>query len=519
MARWKSFEHGLRIELEPKGLRSRWVVLPGTMIPALGKEQTIRALSQSIRTSRWEMPLALVLAVVLAPPLIVAPALTLVGIVAVTLGALVVLHPPAAVYLLLLSTPLVAGIERGAFLPVLRVNEALILLVGGALLLRALIRLTSGEHVSLRPTKIDGVITVLAVTGSIVPLLWMSVRNRIITADDVQYALALWKYFALYIIFRSSIHTDRQVRRCLSLTLATASVVALIAVLQALELFGVPTLIERWYPPFGDQGLPSSRGTSTLGSAFATGDLMAFHLAIALAWLVGGGQRRGVLRALAVLFVVGGLASGQFSSVLALVVVAGAVGLVTGTLTRVVVGLLPTALAAVLLLQPVIENRLAGFSSGGVPSSWLGRLENLRRFFWPELVSDLNIVLGVRPSARIPAPEPWREYVWIESGHIWLLWNGGLLMLGAFILFVATTIRALARIARQRAGATSIAACAAFASLSAVTVLMTFDPHLTLRGSADLLFSLIGLAFVREQVPGAVSADRPAPLAHVGTLH
>lgn len=457
------------------------------------------------------------MALTLAPALIVAPTLTLVGIVTIVTGAIVALHPPAGVYILLLATPLVAGMERGAVLPILRLNEALILLVGGALLLRALVRVTSGEPVVIRPTKIDGAIALLAVTGSIVPLLWMSVRSRIVTADDVQYALALWKYLALFLIVRSSIRNDDQVRRCLFLTMTTASVVALVSVLQALELFGVPTLIERWYPPFGDQGLPSNRGTSTMGSAFATGDLMAFHLAIALAWLARGARSKGPLRGLAVLFVVGGLASGQFSSVIALVVVAAAVGLVTGTLTRVVVGLLPVALTAGLLLQPVIENRLTGFSSGGVPASWLGRLENLRRFFWPELVSDLNFLLGVRPSARIPAPEPWREYVWIESGHIWLLWNGGLLMLGAFVIFVVTTMRTLAQIARQHAGATGIAASAAFAALSAVTVLMTFDPHLTLRGSADLLFSLIGLAFVRGG--GLVAADRAAPVAHVGIRH
>lgn len=434
----------------------------------------------------------------LAPALVLAPFLTLGAIVVVVVGGMVVFHPPAGVYLLLLATPLVAGMERGAVIPVLRLNEALILLVGGALLLRALIRSTSGRPIRWRPARVEGALALLAVTGSVIPLMWMSFRSRAVTGDDVQYALALWKYLALFLIVRSSIRTEDQVKRCLFLTLATASVVALVAVLQALGLLGVPALVERWYPPFGDQGLPSSRGTSLMGSAFATGDLMAFHLGITLAWLSGREKPRGPLLGLTVLFVVGGLASGQFSSVIALVVVAGAAGLVSGTLTRIAVGLLPAGLMAGLLLQPVIQNRLSGFSSSrGLPSSWLGRLENLRRFFWPELTSDLNLLFGVRPSARVPAPEPWREYVWIESGHIWLLWNGGLLMLGAFVVFLVTTMRALVGVARQDSGMTRVAATAAFAAMSAVTVLMTFDPHLTLRGSADLLFSLMGLAFVQ----------------------
>ena len=255
-----------------------------------------------------------------------------------------------------------------------------------------------------------------------------------------------------------------------------------------------------------------------MGSAFATGDVMAFHFGIALAWLASGRPPRKLLLGLAVLFAIGGLSSGQFSSVIGLLVVAGAVGLVTGTLTRVVVGLLPAALLAGLLLQPVIENRLAGFSSsGGLPPSWLGRLKNIRRFFLPELASDFNFLFGVRPSARIPAPEPWREYVWIESGYIWLLWNGGLLMLGAFVVFLVTTIRGLVRVARCHAGTTGIAAVAAFAALSAVTVLMILDPHLTLRGSADLLFSLIGLAFVPRLASGTEARGRASPVAGART--
>jgi len=127
-----------------------------------------------------------------------------------------------------------------------------------------------------------------------------------------------------------------------------------------------------------------------------------------------------------------------------------------------------------------------------LPQGWVDRLANLREFFWPTLFSRFNWVLGVRPSPRIATRAFRTGYVWIESGHTWLLWSGGLPFVAAFIILVWVALRA-ARWTARSPGTAGIVAGAAFASLLAVTILMTFDPHLTLRGSADLLFSLLGL--------------------------
>ncbi len=177
--------------------------------------------------------------------------------------------------------------------------------------------------------------------------------------------------------------------------------------------------------------------------------------------------------------------------------------------------MLPVALMGGLVMQPVIERRLSGFQSGrGLPNSWLDRLENLRTYFWPELFSNFNFVLGVRPTARVPAPEVWRQYVWIESGHTWLLWNGGIPLLAAFFVFLWISLRTTAHVSRASDDAVGVAATAAFAALVAVGVLMTLDPHLTLRGSADLLFALLALTAVGGAKNVAVSrlaAGRTGP--------
>jgi hypothetical protein len=429
------------------------------------------------------------------------------AIAAAVLGVRVLLHPPTAAHVLIFTTPLIVGVDRGLVIPLLRPSEAVGLVVGAALLARGLVGMATRRSLTVRFGRVDMAILLLAVTSSVLPLFWMFARSRTVTQDDLLYALTLWKYYGVYLIVRTSIRTTREVRRCLILSMAAASATAVVAVLQSLHLLGVPTLLATYYAPFGnDAALEINRGTSTLASSLATADVLSFNLAIALGWLARGARRRALLGCVAVLFVFGILGAGQFSGIIALVVGAGAVGLLTGRLTRGALASIPVLTTAGVVLQPVLQERLNRVdASRGLPSSWIARLDNLRRFFWPELTSDLNFLLGVRPSGRIAAPESWREYVYIESGHTWLLWNGGIPFFLAFFAFLWTSMRIVGRIARQRADAVGVAAIACYSALAVVGVLMAFDPHLTLRGTGDLLFALLALALTPagDERPGA----------------
>jgi hypothetical protein len=461
-------------------------------------ERTPRATSTA-----WLALGALALAVGAAPLVVLSPSLAVAGVSALALVAAIWAYPQLGAYLLVAVTPLVAGIDRGSVLPALRPNEALGLLVAVALLARGFTRLAAGAPMRIRFNRIDGSILLLAVLSSIFPLLWMIGRGRAVTADDILHALELWKYYAIFVMVRSSVRTEQQVRTCLWLSMGAGSIVALVAILQSMNLFGVPGLLATWYAPAGEaRVLDNSRGTSTLSQSFAVADLMIFNLAIALGFLARGDRRRWLLFGLAGIFLVGTIASGQISGFIGLLIGLGAVGFVTGQLKR-VLGLICALPVAGLALWPVIERRLSGFDSPGLlPQSWSARLDNLRTFFWPEIFSDWNLVLGVRAAARVPSPE-WRralgipgDYVFIESGHTWLLWTGGIPLLIAFFVFLWTTMSAVGRVARERMDAIGVAAVASYTSLAVVAVLMTLDTHLNLRGSADLLFSLLALACV-----------------------
>jgi hypothetical protein len=245
---------------------------------------------------------------------------------------------------------------------------------------------------------------------------------------------------------------------------------------------------------------------------------MAFHLAICAAWLLRARGPRPLVAGLAVLFAFGGLASGQFSGLIALGVAVFAIAILTGYVRRMLLATVPIALIGAVVLWPVVQARLADLDiSTGLPQSWMVRYDNLRLFIWPQVFSGENWLFGVRPTARVVANVVWGPYIFIESGHTWLLWTGGIPFFLSFLLFMWVAVRTTAAIARSRRDAVGVAASASFASLLAIFVLMSFDVHMTLRGAADLLFSLLALATAvrgdRQDVrgPSASRADAPLP--------
>lgn len=438
---------------------------------------------------------ALTGAVISAPLVaVVSPLVLVVGLSALGLVVGVAVHPPLAAYVLLLTTPLIAGITRGEFIPVLRPHEAVTLLVATGLLARGLVLALAGRLRRPGIRVVDAAILFMAVTSSVLPLLWMMARDLEPTSDDVFSALQLWKYYAVYLIVHGAVRTEKHVRRCLWLSMAAAAVVAVVAILQSLNLLGVPDLLVRYFVTEGEEALlRGSRGTSTLGSSIAVGDVITFNLAIALGWLARGGTPRSILVPTATLFVFGIVSSGQFSGAIALLVALVTVGLVTGRLGRLGLALLAILPATALALRSVIARRLSGFSSlEGLPQGWVVRLDNLQRFFWPNVFSDFNFLLGVRPKAWVTVPD--RGDVWIESGHTWLLWTGGLPLVAAFFVFLGVSLRTTFRTARERTDVIGVAGIASFTSLVVIAFLMALDPHITMRGSADLLFSLLALA-------------------------
>lgn len=422
------------------------------------------------------------------------PLLGVAAVAAVGLGTLIVLRPAVAAYLVIALTPLTAGIDRGTVLPVLRPNEALALFAGVALLVRYLLTLRTGGVRLLRLDRLDAALLVLALCSSVVPLLMMAGRHREITGDDLQHAVVLWKYLAVYLIVRFGIGTPAQAMRALWLSMGAAVVVCVLGILQSLDLFGVPGLLGTLWAPFGvERTLAIGRGSSTLALAAAVADLAILNLALAAGLLLHGNRHRLPLAGVIAVCTFGTLGAGEFSTLLGLVVAMLAL-IVVSRAHRLIGYAMPLLALGGVVMWPVLATRLAGFqSASGLPDSWIVRAHNLSTYFLPDLLSHYNWILGVRPSARVPAAHEEFGWVWIESGYVWLLWGGGLPLLAAYLWFVAVVVRRATAAARGAGGVVAVIGLALASYAVANAVLMAFDPHLTYRGAADAMFGLLAM--------------------------
>jgi len=466
--------------------------LPGQSRVAQRLARVVKAAGQIDRRRQLDAVLLLVIAAIGA----------LAGIkLKYALGAVLVIlivgwamaRPAIAAYVLIFLTPLVVGISAGSLVPLLRPNEALMVLLGAGVGLRWLIGLRSGDFRLPRIDRVDITLVAVCVASSVLPLAMMLVRQRPITMDDLLYCIVIWKLFAEYVIVRSVIKTRAQAMRCLWLSMAAAAIVGFIGIVQALGLAGVPGLIAKYTSESSAEGMVSiGRGSSLLGLPAATADLAILNLGIAVAMIVRGHPRRLLLGGLGVLFALTVVAAAEFATVIGLVVAVIVLMVLTKS-GRLAIYMVPVGLLGGVLLWPVIEMRLSGFhSTAGLPLSWVDRLYNLRTYFWPVLFSDHNWILGVQPSPRIATSSKAEGYIWIESGYTWLLWGGGIPLLASYLAFAGAVIKRSLAFAR-RADATGIAATAVAAAMCSQVLLMVFDPHLTFRGSGDALFLLLGL--------------------------
>jgi hypothetical protein len=429
----------------------------------------------------------------------------------------IVLRPLLGACLVLFATPLIVGIARGEFGGELRPNELLLGLVLAAMAVRTLLLMLGRRWQPPIFDAMDVALLALVATGSAMPVLWRIARGLPLTTDDLLYAVVLVKYYAVFRLFRGAVTTEAAVATCLRVALLSSAIVAVIALLESFRLFGVAEFLAAHYDsPFsGSEGPVTGRAASTVASVFGLADLMIISLVLALSLRRIALRGRGPLAFCALLCTAGCIVTGTFSGYIGLAVALLAFGAFTRSLHRTVpLGAAVGGVAAA-AFWPLLEQRLAGFAHpAGMPPSWKGRMQNLQDHFLPQIGQGANWLLGVRPAPRLPATERWREWIFIESGYVWLVWIGGLPFLIAFIAFVAVALSRLGAVARRQADAIGAAALTARCAVVLVAVLMLLDPHLTIRGGADILFPLLALGLVPAAAPltaapRAAVPDRP----------
>ncbi len=443
-----------------------------------------------------------------------------VGVAAIALVGLIVLvwiHPPIAGYIMIGTAPLIVGFSRDQVLPRLRPNEALLMVLIAVLAARWMI---VSREIKFRLHRIDFVMLGIVGSGFFLSLITQVIRLRPLSVDDILYALVFVKLGLLYAMIRSTIKTPAQVRVALGCSLLFASGLGILGLMDSLNILATADRLNRFFPNDGfivDDG----RGAASVGNPIGFGVYQAINALIAIAMLLGNERPRKLIGFAAICTSLGVVGSGQIGPTISFIVGVIALALVTRSVGRLFRLSLPLLVIAIIITAPLIQRRVAGFDGHAIPSavresinnqptwtqgeslfeanpgsSWDVRLYNLEMFFMPSFRDANNVVWGVTPQARVASPREGEEFIWIESGHMWLIWSGGIPLFVAWFAFIGVGMHTARRVMRSRAGPVGMAAAAAFGALAVVNVAQTFDPHMTLRGTADILYPLIALMMV-----------------------
>ena len=373
-----------------------------------------------------------------------------------------------------------------------------------AVLAGVVVRALRGETLRIHITKLDRALVVLAVLSSVWPLFWLLARGQLPTSSDVFFSLVLWRLAALYALFRWVVRTPEQVRRCFWILVGGASVLALIALAQALghlNLGGV------WTPTL--KGDTTGRGGATLNSAIATGDYLAYSLAVALPWYLPDRGPRRLLGCLIGVIAIGSLGTGQFSAWIGALIVFLVVVSNEGAMRRVLV-VVPAAhrargvggLARDLDAALGIRRAAGACRRAGSGASTTSRTSTYR---------GSRGSIGCSASDLIPScPRP-RPGATPSSSRVACSGSSGSAASRCSSVSCGLRVPRCAtrgRVYHSRGDDIGVAALAARAAFTAMLILTVIDMHLTMRGGGDLFFVLLGLS-ANLQVP--IRPREPVP--------
>lgn len=400
-------------------------------------------------------------------------------------------RPVFATYAYLGTLPIIAGIDRGQLIPLVRPNEALLVVLLLGALVGGYVRWFRGERTPLQLHPLDIPLGLFLLASTAWPLLSAMMRGQALALSDLAAVLPVCKLVAIYLLVRFTVTTESQLVRCFRLIIWPGAVVAVIAILQTLNVGPIVSLLQAVWTPDSPVEALAQRGTTTLASPIATGDYIIICLTLIVCCGMRGILDRRERLGLGLVLGAGVLATGQFSTWISAIVAAGLILWRFSTVRRSSVRFLWLVPVALAIGAPALIGRLQGFSEFGVPRSWIGRWNNLSDHYLPRF-DFINVLLGVSPDSVLQAPERWREVIYLESGYLELLWVGGIPLLAAFIWLAVVVLRRASAL-MERPGALGAAASALWVSWWFVLILTVLDPHLTLRGTGDLLFMLIGI--------------------------
>ncbi len=407
--------------------------------------------------------------------------------------ALTAWRPAIGCGLFALSIPLTTGLGRGTIIPLLRPNEAILLMLLAGLAL---------YHLRRRPQR--------------------PVTSLDLAVGSFAIGVVVIAVLVLFLSFSLDLHDFGPGRETvLKLTMAASVVVGLVAVAELANLPGVRAFMAAYYPaPVKPPGWdPIYRPESTLGHYSAVGAFGALNytLALSLATARHPAFSRVWLSLVMALNLAALVASLTWAPLLVMPLVTGLV-LWHGRRVPPELGLSLAALAlALLLFWPAVTARgtQQGVATAGqglvIPQTFQFRLNHWEEFFLPALADHVWLGTGT----LIPSAVPDRLLDFVDNEYLREGFRAGVLglaLLASMLITIAVVgwrSRASPDPMRRSLGAACVALVVFFALIG-----MTAE-YLFFGGVTQEFAMMLGLLGAMQPAPGS-APDRKAPAASIG---
>jgi O-antigen/teichoic acid export membrane protein/glycosyltransferase involved in cell wall biosynthesis len=434
--------------------------------------------------------------------------LVVAGVVAMVLLGTSIRRPALGCAALALLIPLTAGMPRGAYVPLLRVNEALLLVVAVGFFLS---ELTRRERLPFN--WLDLAVVAFCVFSVLIPTAYNLLTGQSLDLTGWMTVASPLQDLLVYVILSRTPFTRSERRLFFNATMLASIPVAAVAGLELVNAPGVRNLVEVYYPT---APLPSwdttYRPASLLGFYSAVGafGLLNFLLALSLLTTRDEGYNRWWLRGVMGINLLGMLAADTYAPVLALPFgTVMALWVCRRVPWREVWYALPAAVAAGVIFWPHLAARLQSQTAGA--NGILPETLNTRVVFWqgwfiPALLQH-GLPFGTGTVIPPPVPVPYQSF--IDNDYLWQMFVGGVPVLGLFLL-VMGTIALSGWSARRSPDPTrrAIGATCAGAVVSAL-ILDTTSEYLTMTGVRQEFWMLVGV------MSGLMLAQQSRPVAFV----
>ncbi len=431
--------------------------------------------------------------VVLGVAILVSPLLSVVLLAVFALVYHLALYPFRLSYLLLGAIIFTSAIPRHRIVPILKVNEIVLILALGWLFIP---QAYQHRRSITFPGTLVAALAILALGTAIVPLIAYLLRGFALSTNDILGLIAPLQYLCLFYFFALFPKTEAQRHRIIQFMWFLASVVAVIGLLQALHVGPVVALLNRLYPSTHTANAAEvGRVTSIFGAWNALGTFLMTVLVMAMAFQQYSRTRlyRFNMRMMVLLVLPCLLATNFYSGLIGLSVGFVIVNLIRPLDKRVIFLVLLFVIVAVIVLWPLISVRIEyQFDSGSlVPQTIHYRLQVWEKFYLPLIQRDF--LWGGAPNFDNII------FAYAESQYLFLALHAGMIALVSHLVWVVLLAGWLFGTIQHGPELSRNLGVTAFTLVVVYSLMGITNPVFTYSGSLDFFWISLGL-IVSERV-------------------